>query len=416
MKVLLVDDDSINLTVARGALRDLVGDIVTHTDPKAALEEELTSFDVIVSDFHMPTMRGDVFLQKVRAVAPRVPFVFLTINDSIGIAVELIRHGADDYIQKPIEPADFSYRVQKAIRDKKRELRIAEIEQERRLIDLEKRKLINWRILYASKDARQTEKLIENLSRNINQSGGFLWLDMLTASMSELDESTYSVPKEILDMSITAAENSRRLLELTEFIGRIDSIDLVTESLEAGAFVERIHSMIRDSIIPIAESHERTVAVSEPPSIDGTVTVDFSRIGEIMRELIVNAIKYSPARSPISVDFDVVRQEERSGISIRFTNIARELQAKTDEGTPIVGIPYDYQELVFDLFFTIDAFPRYIDEEQWTDGAGLYIARKLTQRMGGWITVHSGIDYTVEPAEPVVRIDLYLPVDHGPGT
>lgn len=412
MKVLLVDDDSIILSVAKTALRDTSADIVTHTDPTEALQEDLTSFDVIVSDFHMPTMRGDAFLKNVRASAPNVPFVFLTINDSIGIAVELIRHGADDYIQKPIEPADFSYRIQKAIRDKKREIRIAEIEQERCLIDLEKRKLINWRMLYASKDARQTEKLIENLSRNINQSGGFLWLDMLTASMTELDESAYSVPREILDMSITAAENSRRLLELTEFIGRVDSIELSPETLDAEAFFRRIRAMIEESLVPIAESHGRTVAVYEPPSIDGVVTVEIGRIGEILRELIANAIKYSPPRSPIRLDFDVMRHQQRSGISIRIANVARELQAKNDEGRPIVGIPYDYQELVFDLFFTIDAFPQYIDEENWTDGAGLYIARKLAQRMGGWITVHSGMDYTIDPAEPVVRMDLYIPVEH----
>jgi len=359
----------------------------------------------------MPTMRGDEFLDSIRDAAPRVAFVFLTINDSIGIAVELIRHGADDYIQKPIEPADFSYRIQKAIRDKKRELRIAEIEQERRLIDLEKRKLINWRILYASKDARQTEKLIENLSRNINQSGGFLWLDMLTMSMSELDETNYSVPKEVLDMSITAAENSRRLLELTEFIGRIESVDLVTETLDGSTFVERIRTIISDTIVPIAERHDRSVAVYQAPEIAGCCTVDLGRIGEILRELTANAVKYSPPGSPFRIDFDYTSHADKSCIAIRISNVARELQTRNDAGDPIVGIPYDYQELVFDLFFTIEAFPQYIEDESWTDGAGLYIARKLAQRMNGWISVHSGIDYTIDPPEPVVRMDLILPVD-----
>lgn len=411
MRILLVDDDSISLSVAKTALRNLSADIVSHTDPREALREDLPSFDIIVSDFHMPAMRGDEFLENVRDAAPRVAFVFLTINDSIGIAVELIRHGADDYIQKPIEPADFSYRIQKAIRDKTRELRIAEIEQERRLIDLEKRKLINWRILYASKDARQTEKLIENLSRTINQSGGFLWLDMLTMSMSELDETNYSVPKEVLDMSITAAENSRRLLELTEFIGRIESVELVTETLDGPAFFERIRSILNDTIVPIAERHDRAVAVYQEPEIPGRCTVDLGRVGEILRELIANAIKYSPPGSPFRIDFDYTSHADKSCIAIRVANVARELQTRNDAGDPIVGIPYDYQELVFDLFFTIEAFPQYIEDESWTDGAGLYIARKLAQRMNGWISVHSGIDYTIDPPEPVVRMDLILPVD-----
>lgn len=412
MKALLVDDDPVILAIAKAALKEIAWESVSYTDARSALEEDLASFDIVVSDFHMPAMRGDEFLEAVRKAASHVPFVFLTINDSIGVAVELIRLGADDYIQKPIEPVDFVYRIQKIVRDKKRELRIATIEQETRLLDLEKRKLINWRILYASKDARQTEQLVANLARNINQSGGFLWLDMLSSSAKELNDTEYSIPKEILDMSITAAENSRRLLELTEFIGRVETIDIEMEEMTTGEFFDRFATMVTDSLAPIAESHDRTIILGRPPEVGGSISVGFGRLGEVMHELIVNAIKYSPPESPIRIDFESGRYNQRSAITIQIINLARELQAKSDEEDRIVGIPYDYQELIFDLFFTIEAFPLYLDEESWTDGSGLYIARKLIHRMDGWLSVHSGVDYTVSPAQPVVRMDTHIPIQH----
>lgn len=411
MNVLLVDDDHVSLTIAKAALSEIAETIAAYTDARAALEEDLDKFDVIISDYHMPLMRGDEFLSAVRERVSRVPFAFLTINDSTGVAVELIRLGADDYIQKPIEPTDFRYRVEKLIRDKKRELRIEQIEQERRLLDLEKRKLINWRILYASKDSRQTDRLVAHLARNINQGGGFLWLDLLKSSIRELDDANYSVPKEIMDMSVTSAENSRRLLELTEFIGRIESMELEIERMSVIDLFERVETFVKETLAPITERYDRWIELGVPPTIEGEVSVEFERLSEILRELVANAIKYSPPDTPIRIDYEAIERADRAYISVRVNNVARDLQEKDETGDPIIGIPYDYQELVFDLFFTIEAFPEYIDDESWTDGAGLNIARKLIRRMNGDISVHSGVDYTSDPPRLVVRMDVAIPME-----
>jgi signal transduction histidine kinase len=84
-------------------------------------------------------------------------------------------------------------------------------------------------------------------------------------------------------------------------------------------------------------------------------------------------------------------------------------QAKDPSGNPVVGIPYDYSELVFDLFYTIDAFTRRIDQEEWSDGTGLFVARKLLKRHGGWIRAGNGIDYTGQRPTTITRVTLTLP-------
>lgn len=421
MKVLLVDDEKVILTVSREALSETAREVVTHTDPKEALREDLASFDVILSDFYMPEMRGDEFLANVKEVAPNVPFIFLTQNDDLGIAVELIRHGADDYISKPIDPKTFVFRIKKIIAEKERERQIEQILDEQRLLDLENRKLSNWRLLYASKDARQTETLVSNLARNINQGGGFLWLDMLESSYSEADATNYTVPKAVLDMALTSARNQKRLLERVEYIGTIDTVEFERESIAATDFLRHLEQTFTSRIAPVGSAHNRsfdlllTDSNDESPSMKALegrrVNVDLEKVGDVLYELVVNAIKFSPPETPIRLTATTTTERDQEILAIEVANIARKLQATDRDGNPVYGIPYDYQELVFDLFFTIESFPEYLPEEMWTDGTGLYIARKIMRRMDGWVAAHSGIDYTWKEPQPMVRVDIRVPFE-----
>ena len=86
------------------------------------------------------------------------------------------------------------------------------------------------------------------------------------------------------------------------------------------------------------------------------------------------------------------------------------MQAKDLEGNSITGIPYGYSELVFDLFYTIEKFPTYLDEEEWKDGFGLYVCRKLLNKQNCLLTTVNGINYTKEPAEPFVKFTITIPV------
>ena len=423
MKVLLVDDEKVILTVSREALSNIAEEIVTHTDPQDALQEELATFDVILSDFYMPGMRGDEFLRHVKESAPDVPFIFLTQNDDLGIAVELIRHGADDYISKPIDPRTFVFRVKKIIAEKEREHQIARIMEEQKLLDMENRKLSNWRLLYASKDARQTETLVANLARNLNQSGGYLWLDMLESSYTENEDGNYTVPKAVLDMALTSARNQRRLFERVEFIGTLDDTEFEMEEMSAARFHTFLESALSEQLQPIAEAHNRSFDLSlidfsaetaAKKQLDGAgVSIDREQIAAVLHELVVNAIKFSPEETPISFSSSVFQEGSREILAVEVSNTARRLMANDTAGKQIFGVPYDYQELIFDLFFTIEAFPEYLDEEQWPDGTGLYLARKIMRKMNGWISAQSGVDYTWEQPQPLVRIDIRLPVIRG---
>ncbi len=413
MKVLMVDDEKVILTVSRQALAGIAEEIVTFTDPREALRLDLTSFDVVVSDFYMPDMGGDEFLREVRKAAPDVPFLFLTQNENLSVAVELMRQGADDYVSKPIDPTNLVFRIDKVIREKERDRQIEQILQEQRILDLENQKLVNWRLLYASKDARLTENLVSNLARSINQGGGFLWLDLLADSSTHADEDHYIVPRSVFDMAVNSARNLETLFNQVTYIGSLDTMDLTLSSISAQVFHEHVHTMITERLLPILKRYDRTFRWNTaPPAVseNSWIQADLDRVYDILLELTVNAIKFSPAGSAVNYDLIYEEQGGAEMLTLQVSSVARKLQATDDKGDHIYGIPYDFKEQVFDLFFSIEAFPEYLPEEQWTDGSGLYIGRRLMRLMNGWMLTHSGIDYTLEVPQPIVRIDVRFPL------
>ena len=58
------------------------------------------SFDVILLDLSLPDARGLEALQRLRAHAPAIPIVVLTSRDDQSVALQAVRHGAQDYLTK----------------------------------------------------------------------------------------------------------------------------------------------------------------------------------------------------------------------------------------------------------------------------------------------------------------------------
>jgi len=103
-RVCIVDDKD----VMRDSLADILvtqgHEVQTFSDPQRALVEvRPAAHDVIVSDLKMPEMDGLEFLKSLRSRGVETPFVLMTAYASVSTAVEAMKLGAMDYIQKPFE-------------------------------------------------------------------------------------------------------------------------------------------------------------------------------------------------------------------------------------------------------------------------------------------------------------------------
>ena len=108
-RVLVVDDNAINQTVARAILEAAGAVVATADDGHTALARlRIEDFDVVLMDVHMPGMDGGEAVRRIRSgEAGRVdlPVVALTADAMAGDAERLLAQGFDDAHPKPIQPA-----------------------------------------------------------------------------------------------------------------------------------------------------------------------------------------------------------------------------------------------------------------------------------------------------------------------
>ncbi len=100
-KILIVDDDDYMRESISETLKRRGHDIVAMGDGGSALSILATSiFDLIISDFKMPGMNGIELLEKIRKMDVDTPFLIMTAFGTIDIAVDAVKKGASDFLEK----------------------------------------------------------------------------------------------------------------------------------------------------------------------------------------------------------------------------------------------------------------------------------------------------------------------------
>ena len=103
-RVLLVDDEEKFLDVLSQRLGTRGIDAETSTSGEEALVKIKTkNFDAIVLDVMMPGIGGIETLKRIRAENPEVQIIMLTGQGSVDKAVEAMKEGAIDFLEKPAD-------------------------------------------------------------------------------------------------------------------------------------------------------------------------------------------------------------------------------------------------------------------------------------------------------------------------
>src|SRR2546425_4570099 len=117
--VLIVDDDLALLQALPQALRlRMPGVTVDTADSGAAALDRIAArdCDAIVIDVKMPGMDGLALLAEIRARRPDTPVLMITGHGEHALAIQALRGGAYDFIQKPIDRDRFVAALYRAIR------------------------------------------------------------------------------------------------------------------------------------------------------------------------------------------------------------------------------------------------------------------------------------------------------------
>jgi two-component system, OmpR family, KDP operon response regulator KdpE len=117
IRVLLVDDEASIRRALRTPLNELGFDTVEASRGEEALHLVRTqTFDAVLLDVKMPGIGGLKTLVRLRALAPRLPILMLTVQDGEEEKVAALEGGADDYITKPFSIRECIARIRAAVR------------------------------------------------------------------------------------------------------------------------------------------------------------------------------------------------------------------------------------------------------------------------------------------------------------
>src|SRR4029077_983533 len=113
-KILVADDEQNLRRVLVAMLRRDGHDVVQAASGAEAIGQ-LAEVDVVITDLRMPGADGMEVLRTAAKNFPQVPVIMITAYGSVGQAVEAIKAGAFDYIEKPFEQEQIRVLVDKAI-------------------------------------------------------------------------------------------------------------------------------------------------------------------------------------------------------------------------------------------------------------------------------------------------------------
>ena len=119
-KILIVDDQRNMRTTLAMMLRGANYEVDEAADGELGSERGATeAFDVVLTDLRMGTKDGIDVLRSIKEAQPLTEVIVMTAYGTIESAVEAMRLGAFDYIQKPFTEQELLVKVQKAVENRR---------------------------------------------------------------------------------------------------------------------------------------------------------------------------------------------------------------------------------------------------------------------------------------------------------
>jgi CheY-like chemotaxis protein len=114
LRILLVEDDPMNVELFESALETDGHEIVTELDGIAGERRASDKFDLILLDIQLPKMNGLDVCRRLRARGLRIPIVALSASVLPEEVARTKAAGFDLFLSKPISPRDLRDAVRRA--------------------------------------------------------------------------------------------------------------------------------------------------------------------------------------------------------------------------------------------------------------------------------------------------------------
>jgi two-component system, sensor histidine kinase and response regulator len=349
--ILIVDDELINLENLRMSLRREYNIIMAECGEQALVQlKETHPITIIIADFNMPGMKGDVFLEHASLLQPSAVRMILSghAHHKIEDMISSINRGKIfRYIQKPFQIEEVYEAIQSAVKYYHVQQQLSQTQEE--LVQAQKLALIGS---FSGGIAHEVKNQLSGLS------------------IAQLMQQKYPDQPDILRYADMILKTKDRILSIVEEIRdyvrnkqtdySIQNWDL-NQSVEDVLQILRFDTDLRDSEIKI-ENHQPVITKQNP-----------EKIQQVLINLIRNAAHAMEGTPPEDNQITIRIWEEDSWGCVSIT----------DRG---VGIIEEHLQQIWEPFFTTKG--------KKGTGLGLELCKRIIEEgHHGTISVESRVDY-----------------------
>jgi two-component system, sensor histidine kinase and response regulator len=331
--VLCIDDENIVLDSLREQIQqafgtELIVEVAESGDEALEVFDELINdgydIPVIIADFIMPGMKGDALLAKIHSIKPAAKKILLTGQASIeGVGNAVNKANLYRFISKPWDKEDLILTIKEAIKSFDQDKTIVKQNEELKELNVNLEKKVEQRTeelkeLNATKD-KFFSIIAHDLKNPFNTLLGFSEL-----LITNLDTFGQEKINEFVNIIHETSKNSYALLEnLLEWSrSQTGRIEMEKKPIDLEEVVEENINLLSNNA---AKKDIKLVNNLQPNS---KAVADGNMIKTVVRNLISNAIKYTPKGGSITITSkthkDIVELSiTDTGVGIKEENIPK---------------------------------------------------------------------------------------------
>jgi signal transduction histidine kinase len=392
IKILHVEDNPANRVLVRQVLEMAGYTVVDAPDGLSGLNlAQQEQPDLILMDINIPGMDGYETTTRLKSFPSleHVPIIALTAKVLDGDRERALTAGCDGYIAKPINVDTLPAQIAEFLGGHREEVPVEQQqfflkEYNERLVDRLEQKVKE--LTNANQDLSHTDVM---KSRFINMAAHELrtplttiqgYLTILTASGNTFFSNADDNTRELVDGIVTGVDRLHGIVQDMLDVTRIEAgtLQLKPTLVNVSLLLSRIE---RDFMAAIV--HRKQTLIISPAKNVPNIWADGERIIQILRNLVSNAIKYTPDGGTIAISTTIMGGDTaQSEPYLKFTI--------KDTG---IGIPPQQQEKIFENFYEARDLEHHstskIDFMGSGAGLGLPIARGVAEAHGGSLWAES---------------------------
>lgn len=296
-RILVADDDEASRSLIRDSLDEQAFELIEARDGAEALALcETARPDLLILDTRMPEISGFELVRHIRTQESNslfLPVLLITASGDPGDRLRGLEEGADDFLQKPVDPVELRYRIRRFLKLRRSNQALHQRCEEMKDVDRYKDDMLGF--------------LIHDLKSPLT-----VMMTNISFVCHELGDSVGEEIREAMVDAMSGGEHLLRLLSNILDVRRLES-NRFTLKLERGDIRDLLETIRKDQHRVSEQSDVKLEIVGETQR----VVWDDEIIRRVIENILSNAIRYTPRGGRIALE--ILGKDDKCHVAIRNT-------------------------------------------------------------------------------------------------